>query len=195
MSDWLDDFLNDIVDDPKLSPFVSTASQDLRSGYEAPSFWGSGVSAPQEESAASSWADTPAPTDSRNIFDTMRAPSDQVAAYMQQDRKPEQNVFDRILSGAKDGARKAWERDPLEVLKFGANAIGGYYAAERANKKAQETIDAANAKAKLEHDQLAAHNAGISNLRIDGNAYRGPLRRKNGAQVFDSNGKIVGYSK
>lgn len=116
-----------------------------------------------------------------------------MGSYIPEAPKEEPGFFERLTRGVTDGATAAWKKDPLEVLKFGANAVGGYFASDRANKQLQAQIDAYNARIKAEEDARAAQAASIAAITSRyGKKTKptGPLTRKDGSRVFNADGTV-----
>jgi hypothetical protein len=202
-NDWVDDFLDELNNDPQLQTYApdtwapSWSANDGNAGESAASSY-----VDNAKSNGSYWGNDEYSGPMSLFWDGEGAAAQGVNASLAQayeDRgldfkglgsaryeapKDDTNVLDRIKSGAK----KAWDKDPLEVLKFGANAIGGAVAADRQNKLAQAQIDAYNARLQQEKDNQARIDNSIASYKRKGKGYSGPLKNVHGQRVFNDNG-------
>lgn len=166
--DWVSSFIDSIVNDKSLSQVADSIALAFSPspGQESSnsSYFGSNYDGSGFNGVGSSKYDQPA----------QESPS----------------FFDRL----KGGAEKAWEKDPLEVLKFGASAIGGTLAAERQRKMQQAQIDAYNARLDEERNARAAYNASLAGQpSAPYTAPRRSLTTNSGARVFNDNGTLKRY--
>lgn len=203
-NDWVDEFINELSSDPQLQAYAtdtwapSVSANDGNAGELAASEYFS-----QAKERGSYWGQDEYSGPGSLFWDGSGATTQDVGALAQayEDRgldfkglgsaryeapKDDSNVLDRI----KDGAKRAWDKDPLEVLKFGANTIGGAFAADRQNKLVQAQIDAYNARLQSEKDNQARIDNSIANYKRKGKGYRGPLKTFNGQRVFNDNGTV-----
>lgn len=200
MSDWVDDFINELGNDQELSSYVtevwtpsandgnageSAAADYFSQAKDSGSYWGQeDYSGPMSLFWNGDGATTQDVGALAQAYDDRGLDFKGLDAARYEAPKDETNVLDRIKSGAK----RAWEKDPLEVLKFGANAIGGALAADRQNRLVQAQIDAYNARLQQEKDNQARVDNSIAAYKRKGAGYTGPLKTIGGQRVFNDNG-------
>lgn len=114
---------------------------------------------------------------------------------MAQDPKPEKNVFERITGRVSDGISQAFDKDPLKFLEAGLGGVAGLYKTKQARDAAaalaQGRLEEINANAAADKAKQDRYSASISAAKRTpvGNK---PLKRMDGSNVWDANGRMKG---